>query len=96
MDTPNFKDVVLDKLVTCHIYRKEHDDNPVKAVNDLIAWEVDVALDPLVSQRASDLIADNHRLLCARLREMHREMDELTAKNKELEMMVKTCIIMNT
>lgn len=92
----DFKDVVLDKLVTCHIYRKEHDDNPVKAVNDLIAWEVDVALDPLVSQRANDLLADYHRLLCARLRVLNNKVDELTTKNKELEMMIQTCIVMKT
>lgn len=50
-----FKDYVLDQLVVCGIYNKAHDYNAVKAVNDLISWNVQVALDPKVSSGAAKL-----------------------------------------
>lgn len=51
-----WKRVLMDALVVSHIYRKEHEDNPVVALNDLISWEQVVALDPAVSEDAAALI----------------------------------------
>jgi len=52
----SWKDVVMDKLVCCCIDTKEHETNPEKAVNDLLAWEIALALDPLVSGEAAKLL----------------------------------------
>lgn len=52
----SWKDEVIDQLVCCHIYNGTHDNDPRKAVNDLIAWHVQVALDPQVSSDAQALI----------------------------------------
>lgn len=48
---------VIDESVICGIYTKEHDDNPRKALGDIIHWNVQVALDPQVSKEACRLIA---------------------------------------
>lgn len=45
----SFKQAVLNELINCHILTAEHEENPVKALADLINWEVQVALDPAVS-----------------------------------------------
>jgi len=50
-----WRDAIIDALVIAHIYRAEHDDDPRKALHDLLAWEVSVALDPLVSADARAL-----------------------------------------
>lgn len=52
----SWKDEVIDQLVCCHIYNGTHDNDPHKAVNDLISWHVQVALDPQVSSDAQALI----------------------------------------
>jgi len=52
----DWKEAVIDKLVICNILNAEHESNPVKALNDLINWHVQVALDPLVSSDAQELI----------------------------------------
>lgn len=51
-----WKNAVIDELVTCGIYSSEHDTNPRKAIADAIAWNVEVALDPKVSLEAKALI----------------------------------------
>lgn len=50
-----FKGYVLDQLVVCGIYNKAHESDAIKAVNDLINWNVQVALDPAVSSDAVKL-----------------------------------------
>jgi hypothetical protein len=63
-----FKQAVIDQLVVAHIYRKEHDTDPRKALNDLLSWHVQLALDPSVSSDAQALIdmgvaiAANHKV----------------------------------
>lgn len=52
-----WRDAVTDALVAGGIYSAEHDANPRKAVADLIAWEIEIALDPAVSERAAALVA---------------------------------------
>lgn len=51
-----WKEAIIDQLVCCHIYNRTHEDNPYKAITDLIAWHIDVALDPDVSEDARILI----------------------------------------
>jgi hypothetical protein len=50
-----WKDAVIDAAVVDWIYTKEHETNPRKAVNDLLAWQAKLALDPAVSKEAHDL-----------------------------------------
>lgn len=49
---PTFEEYVIDQLVICGIYSAAHENNPIKAVQDLISWHVDLALDPAVSSDA--------------------------------------------
>lgn len=51
-----WKRAVIDELMTCHIYTAAHENDPRKALQDLISWNVQVALDPLVSSDARALI----------------------------------------
>ena len=51
-----WKDTVIDELVCCGVYSAEHEDNPRKALNDAINWNVDVALDPSVSKQMRDAL----------------------------------------
>lgn len=53
----SFRDAVIDALVVAHIYRAEHDTDPRKAINDLLVYEAQIAVDPLVSAEAQALIA---------------------------------------
>lgn len=54
-DRNSWQDAVIDELVSCGIYSESHDTNPSKAVQDLIAWNNQVALDPAVSEEAKAL-----------------------------------------
>lgn len=51
-----WKEAVIEKLIVCHIYQKKHDDDPIGALNDLLSWEIKIALDPQVSSEAQALI----------------------------------------
>ena len=53
-----WKDRVIDHLVTWYIYRNEHEDDPNKALQDLLSIETSCALDPLVSEAARDLMQE--------------------------------------
>lgn len=50
-----WKEAIIDKLVIYGIYNKQHEEDPIKAINAIIDWEVDVALDPRVSKFAEEL-----------------------------------------
>lgn len=52
-----WREAVLNELIVAHIYTKEHDTNPRKAIQDAITWNCQVALDPVVSSDAQKLIA---------------------------------------
>ena len=52
----DWKEAVIDELVVCHIYNESHEGHPRKAIKDAISWNVQVALDPLVSSDAQALI----------------------------------------
>ena len=57
----DFKQVVIEELVSIGIYTKEHDRNPQKALVEIINWHVSVALDPNVSQQAHELVERGRR-----------------------------------
>lgn len=72
----DFYNAVVDELVCCHIYSKEHDSNPRKAIQDMIKWNCDVALDPAVSRDAQALIDRGVKLerdACANLAAVLRD-----------------------
>ena len=50
-----WKEAVLNELIVAHIYTKEHETNPLKAIRDAITWNCQVALDPAVSSDAQRL-----------------------------------------
>jgi predicted transcriptional regulator len=56
-----WKAAIIDGLVVCHLLTKEHENDPTKALNDLICWSNDVALDPSVSSDAVELIKQAKR-----------------------------------
>lgn len=51
-----WREAIINELVIAHIYSKEHDDNPRKAIQDAISWNCAVALDPAVSSDAQALV----------------------------------------
>lgn len=50
-----FKFVVIEGLVTSHIYRMEHETNARLALDELIDWHCTIALDRRVSEQAEEL-----------------------------------------
>jgi hypothetical protein len=56
-----WQEAVIDALIVNHIYRKEHDSDPRKALNELLAWEQSVALDPKVSAEAEALVEQGRK-----------------------------------
>jgi hypothetical protein len=50
-----WKEAVVEQLVSIGIYNPSHDDDPVKAVANLLDWEIQTALDPKVSTPAQEL-----------------------------------------
>jgi len=50
-----WKDAILDACVVDWVLTNEHQDNPRRAINDLLAWQQKIALDPAVSKEAHDL-----------------------------------------
>jgi len=51
-----WKETIIDALVVSHIYGNEHEDDPKKALNDLLNWEIGLALNPQISSCANDLV----------------------------------------
>lgn len=74
-----WREAVIDALVVSCIYTAEHDSNPRKAINDLLAWESQIALDPAVSSDAQALI-DQGRAELAEVKKALAEERERCAK----------------
>lgn len=79
-----FKGVVLDSLVTLHIYQHHHDDDPKRALDDLIRLEVEIALDPKVSKPAQDLVESHTKALRNQLHSARKEIERLEEVTREL------------
>ena len=62
-----WKASVIDQLIIAHILTAEHANDPLKAVQDLLAFESEIAIDPRVSSAAARLVdqarAEERRLL---------------------------------
>ena len=50
-----WKDAIIDACVVSWVLKKEHENNPKLAVNDLCVWCHSIALDPKVSSEAKAL-----------------------------------------
>lgn len=78
-----WKAAVIDALVTAHIYTAAHESDPRGALNALLAYEQDVALDPAVSLDAAALIergrADAGACVAALRRIVDRDADARAA-----------------
>lgn len=51
-----WKSAVIDQLVIAHILTAEHESDPLKAIQDLLAYHSDIAVDPRVSGAAAKLV----------------------------------------
>ena len=51
-----WKSAVIDQLVIAHILTAEHESDPLKAIQDLLAYHTDIAVDPRVSGAAAKLV----------------------------------------
>ncbi len=51
-----WKTAVIDQLVIAHILTAEHESDPLKAIQDLLAYHADIAVDPRVSGAAAKLV----------------------------------------
>ncbi len=54
-DRDHWKNAITNELVLAGIFQEKHENDPVLAINDAINWNVEVALDPAVSEEAAKL-----------------------------------------
>lgn len=100
----DFKQYLIDQLVIYGIYRRVHENDPVRALSDLIEWNVSVALDPAISadaiklqnqayQRAVDLCLnkDYGFDICTWSKATKREISAMMARAIGEE--IKKCIL---
>jgi hypothetical protein len=57
-----WKDAILNAAIVDWIYTSEHEQNPRKAVNDLLTHQISLALDPAVSEQAAEWMSELERL----------------------------------
>lgn len=51
-----WKSAVIEQLIIAHIITAEHESDPLKAIQDLLAYHADIAVDPRVSGAAAKLV----------------------------------------
>jgi len=71
-----WKASVIDQLIIAHILTAEHANDPLKAVQDLLAFESEIAIDPRVSKEAARLVEQakaEEREACAKVCERERD-----------------------
>jgi hypothetical protein len=51
-----WKAAVIEHLVCCFLLNEENSKDPKKALHDILSWETQLALDPLISERARKLL----------------------------------------
>jgi len=78
-----WREAVLNELIVAHIYTKEHDTNPRKAIQDAITWHCQVALDPAVSSDARALIAQERERAEKAEAEVARLKDEREGNTRQ-------------
>ena len=85
-----WKEAVIDACVVSWVLKKEHENNPKLAVNDLCVWCHSVALDPKVSSEAKALHGRIAELECQKnacqqvISERDQRIAELEAENNRL------------
>ena len=65
-----WKSAVIDQLVIAHILTAEHESDPLKAIQDLLAYHADIVVDPRVSGAAAKLVEQakaEEREACAKV-----------------------------
>ena len=65
-----WKTAVIDQLVIAHILTAEHESDPLKAIQDLLAYHTEIAVDPRVSGAAAGLVEQakaEEREACAKV-----------------------------
>lgn len=70
VDDGPWKTAVIDQLVIAHILTVEHESDPLKAIQDLLAYHADIAVDPRVSGAATTLVEQSKaedREACAKV-----------------------------
>ena len=55
-DDGPWKAAVIDQLIIAHTLTAEHESDPLKAIQDLLAYHADIAVDPRVSGAAAKLV----------------------------------------
>ena len=71
-----WKSAVIEQLVMAHTITAEHESDPLKAVQDLLAYHADIAVDPRVSGAAANLVEQakaEEREACAKVCESERD-----------------------
>lgn len=71
---------MIEQLVVAHILTAEHESDPLKAVQDLLAYHADIAVDPRVSGAAAKLVEQakaEEREACASLATRSQSIDAL-------------------
>jgi hypothetical protein len=58
-----WREAVIEQHITNHTLEAIHKNNPRQAIQDLINWEIDVALDPSISSSARALIEQGRKLV---------------------------------
>ena len=69
-DDGPWKSAVIDQLVIAHILTAEHESDPLKAIQDLLAYHTEIAVDPRVSGAAAGLVEQakaEEREACAKV-----------------------------
>ena len=69
-DDGPWKAAVIDQLIIAHTLTVEHESDPLKAVQDLLAYHTDIAVDPRVSGAAATLVEQakaEEREACAKV-----------------------------
>lgn len=65
-----WKTAVIEQLAVAHILTAEHESDPLKAIQDLLAYHADIAVDPRVSGAAAKLVEQakvEEREACAKV-----------------------------
>lgn len=69
-----WKNAVIEASVVGWTYRKEHEDDPRAAINALLCQQWDMALDPAISPKMAEIVAERDRL-----------REQLAAKTQECQ-----------
>jgi hypothetical protein len=69
-DDGPWKTAVIEQLIIAHILTAEHESDPLKAIQDLLAYHTEIAVDPRVSGAAAGLVEQakaEEREACAKV-----------------------------